>query len=63
MAPEIEAPEDSGITYDDEGQPTGSAGDLARYHAGRGEFAAAIIALADKADPHKSTSKAAGSGS
>lgn len=54
MAPKDEAP-DNGITYDDEGQPVGSAGDLARYHAARGEFAAAIAALADKVEPHKET--------
>lgn len=53
MAKATEAPEDSGITYDDDGQPTGGAGDLARYHANRGEFAEAIRALADKVDPHK----------
>lgn len=51
MAPKDEAP-DNGITYDDEGQPQGSAGDLARYHALRGEYGPAIVALADKADPH-----------
>lgn len=54
MTDKLEAPEGSGITFDDEGVATGSAGDLARYHAGRGEYAAAIAALADKVDPHKS---------
>lgn len=54
MPPKDKAP-DNGITYDDEGQPTGTAGDLARYHADRGEFAAAIKALADKVEPNKQT--------